>query len=90
MTPASKTSDVVAARRRFLAVCGKFAVATPPAVSLMLAAAERNYAVAASGGGTSSSSSSGDPFRDNLTFGQQNNCNTPSLNSVANRSNCRL
>ena len=39
------------ARRRFLAACGKFALATPPAITLMLAAGERNYATAASGGG---------------------------------------
>lgn len=42
-------NDPVEARRNFLASCGKFAVVTPPAVTLMLAAAERNYAVAASG-----------------------------------------
>ncbi len=42
---------LVEARRRFLASCGKFAVATPPTVALMLSAAERNYAVAASGNG---------------------------------------
>jgi hypothetical protein len=44
---------LVEARRRFLATCGKFAVATPPVVTLMLAEAERNYAVAVSGGGGS-------------------------------------
>ena len=44
---------IVEARRRFLASCGKFAVATPPVVTLMLAEAERNYAVAVSGGGGS-------------------------------------
>ena len=43
--------SLVEARRRFLASCGKFAVATPPVVTLMLAEAQRNYAVAASGGG---------------------------------------
>lgn len=49
--PSRPEADVVEARRRFLAACGKFSIATPPAVALMLAAAERNYAVAASGGG---------------------------------------
>ncbi len=39
----------VAARRRFLANCGKFAVVTPPVVSLMLSAADRSYANAGSG-----------------------------------------
>ena len=38
-----------AARRAFLAKCGKLAVITPPAVTLMLSAASRNYAVAGSG-----------------------------------------
>jgi hypothetical protein len=39
------------ARREFLAKCGKLAIATPPAVTLMLAASERHYAVAQSAGG---------------------------------------
>lgn len=39
-----------AARRRFLAHCGKFAIATPPAVTLLLAQSERNYSFAISGG----------------------------------------
>jgi hypothetical protein len=41
------------ARRRFLASCGKFAVVTPTAVTLLLAASEQNFATAASGGQTS-------------------------------------
>jgi hypothetical protein len=49
--PSRPEADVVEARRSFLAACGRFSIATPPAVALMLAAAERNYAVAASGGG---------------------------------------
>lgn len=40
-----------AARRRFLNACGRFAIATPPAIALLLAASERKYAVAQSGGG---------------------------------------
>jgi len=39
------------ARRRFLVACGKFAVATPPAISLVFAGAERGFAAAASSGG---------------------------------------
>ena len=39
------------ARRLFLARCGKFAVATPPTVALLLSTMDGNYAVAASGGG---------------------------------------
>lgn len=47
---AHKQSDMSAARRRFLAQCGKYAVVTPPTVGLLLAASKRNYAVASSGG----------------------------------------
>ncbi len=38
------------ARRQFLATCGKFAVITPPAITVLLAATERSYAQFASGG----------------------------------------
>ena len=37
------------ARRRFLATCGKLAIATPPAITLLLAHSEASYAVAMSG-----------------------------------------
>lgn len=54
MRKQSDTSDateaeLIAARRRFLASCGKFAVVTPPVISLLLAASKQNYAAAASG-----------------------------------------
>lgn len=39
------------ARRDFLAKCGRLAVITPPAVTLLLSATSRNYAVAHSGFG---------------------------------------
>ncbi|HZD26507.1 MAG TPA: hypothetical protein VE631_09625 [Alphaproteobacteria bacterium] len=42
-------SEMRAARRRFLASCGKLAVATPPAVTLLLVASRQNYATAISG-----------------------------------------
>lgn len=45
-----RSHDPREARRRFLAQCGRFAAATPPAVALLLAASERKYAVAQSGG----------------------------------------
>ena len=45
-----KSEDTSEARRRFLVACGKFSVATPPAIALLLASAERNFAVAQSGG----------------------------------------
>jgi hypothetical protein len=60
----------------------------------MLAASERNYAVAASGvaGGGGQTSGIGDPYRDygNINFTAQNNCNSLNINSIANRSNCKL
>lgn len=45
---ATTTND--SSRRKFLAACGRFAVVTPPAITLMLAASRQNYATAASGG----------------------------------------
>ena len=44
-------ADTLEARRRFLAKCGKFAVITPPAMTLLLSSTAQNYAVAASGNG---------------------------------------
>ena len=40
------------ARRRFLLNCGKFAVVTPPVVTLMLSTSERGYAKVLSGAKT--------------------------------------
>jgi hypothetical protein len=51
------SSSAREARRRFLASCGKFAVVTPPTITLMLAAAERSYVAAQSGGGVTISAS---------------------------------
>ena len=48
MTPNEEKS--VAARRDFLAKCGKFAVVTPIVMTGMLAASKQNFAVATSGG----------------------------------------
>ena len=42
-------SEMLEARRRFLATCGKFAVITPPAMTILLSSTAQNYAVAASG-----------------------------------------
>jgi hypothetical protein len=39
------------ARRRFLKDCGRYAVATPPAITFLLSTAGPNYAIAASGRG---------------------------------------
>jgi hypothetical protein len=44
-------TDMLNARRRFLATCGKFAAITPPAMTVLLASTAQNYAVAGSGGG---------------------------------------
>jgi hypothetical protein len=45
-----KEPEMLDARRRFLAACGKFAVITPPAMTVLLTSTAQNYAVAASGG----------------------------------------
>lgn len=61
--------ELRAARRNFLATCGKFAVATPPAVTLLLSASGQNYATA---------SSHGTPFRQgNNGFGNGGGDGTP-------------
>ena len=54
-------SDTDLARRNFLKSCGRFAVVTPPAISLLLSTSLDSPAVAASGanGGPSSQSSGG-------------------------------
>jgi hypothetical protein len=39
-------------RRKFLAACGKFAVVTPPAVTLLLSTSLNSEAIAKSGGGS--------------------------------------
>ena len=59
MRSESIEAEVTKARRRFLANCGKFAIATPPAISLLLAASRTNYAVASSGSASSGSGGSG-------------------------------
>ena len=56
-----KSEDVAAARRQFLANCGKFAVITPPVISLLLSASHRNYAVAASNNGFGNGGGDGVP-----------------------------
>lgn len=44
-------TDMVDARRRFLATCGRYALITPPVVTLLLSSTAQNYAVAGSGNG---------------------------------------
>jgi hypothetical protein len=67
-----RQADELEARRRFLAKCGKFAVITPPAMTVLLASTSQNYAVASSGGGRSSFSKQG-----NNGFGNGGNDGVP-------------
>jgi hypothetical protein len=46
-------------RRKFLATCGKFAVVTPPAITLLLSTSLHSSAIAASGTTSSLGRSSG-------------------------------
>lgn len=49
-------------RRKFLASCGKFAVVTPPALTILLSTSLNTEAIARSGGGTGQvGGGSGDP-----------------------------
>lgn len=49
MKPGPSDQAGLEARRRFLAVCGKLAIATPPGVTLLLTQSEAGYAAAFSG-----------------------------------------
>jgi hypothetical protein len=46
-------------RRKFLAACGKFAVVTPPAVTLLLSTSLTSEAIAKSGGDSGSGGNDG-------------------------------
>ena len=46
----TSANEANADRRKFLATCGKFAVVTPPAVTLLLSTSLHSSAVAGSGG----------------------------------------
>ena len=49
--------DIAAAdRRKFLSTCGKFAIVTPPAVTMLLSTSLNSTAVAASTGGQNNNS----------------------------------
>jgi hypothetical protein len=47
---ANSDASVDSDRRKFLAACGKFAVVTPPAVTLLLSTSLNSEAIAKSGG----------------------------------------
>jgi len=49
---ANAEPEVDADRRKFLATCGRFAVVTPPAVTLLLSTSLNSDAIASSGGGS--------------------------------------
>jgi hypothetical protein len=54
MTPEQNqpsSTDANEDRRKFLASCGKFAVVTPPAITMLLSTSLNSEAVARSGGG---------------------------------------
>jgi len=55
--PAALQDKLVEDRRRFLASCGRFAMITPPTMTLLLALGRENFAVAGSGSAGSSLSS---------------------------------
>ena len=74
--------DRLEARRRFLAKCGKFAVITPPAMTVLLSSTAQNYAVAGSGGG---GRSPGPPVHGNNGWGNGGSDGVPG-NSANNPS----
>lgn len=85
MTPAKNTPNdrAALARRRFLLNCGKFAVVTPPVVTLMLSASERSYAAVASGArGRKGNNGFGNGGGDGVPGNSGNN---PSPNAPARR-----
>ena len=68
MSTSDEKNASIEARRKFLKDCGKFAIVTPPAISLLLAASNQNFAVTASGGqvghvGNGSNGGSGHHYR---------------------------
>jgi hypothetical protein len=72
-------SDMLEARRQFLAKCGKFAVITPPVMTVLLASTAQNYAVAASGNGSARLSNGNNGFGNGGGDGVPGNSgNTPS------------
>src|SRR6185437_1094222 len=60
-------SDMIAARREFLGHCGRFAVVTPPTITLLLSTSLNSSAIALSSGRRS-----GDPTVDPEGHGDQN------------------
>src|SRR5690348_164591 len=72
-------SDTLAARREFLAHCGRFAVVTPPAIALLLSTSLHSSAIAFSSGRRSSDSTFDPKGRDDrqfVTTSHDNNSNS--------------
>ena len=57
--PMAEEAEAVKDRRNFLAACGKFAVVTPPAITMLLSTSLNSTAVAHSGGRGSNAAGSG-------------------------------
>ncbi len=51
-------------RRKFLASCGKFAIVTPPAITMLLSTSLNSSAIARSGGGNGNRDGGGHKQRD--------------------------
>ena len=60
--PNEEEEALVEDRRRFLKTCGRFAIVTPPTITLLLASGQQNFAVAGSGMSGGGSFSSGTTY----------------------------
>jgi len=60
--PNEEEEAFVEDRRRFLKTCGRFAIVTPPTITLLLASGQQNFAVAGSGMSGGGSLSSGTTY----------------------------
>lgn len=70
---AHNQKEISEARREFLARCGKYAVITPPTVSLLLSAAKHNYAAASSGHGWNGRDGNNDGWGNRVDRGNHGN-----------------
>jgi hypothetical protein len=70
-------AELIEERRRFLASCGKFAVVTPPAITLLLSTSLNSPAIAQSGGRPDAHGNNG--------FGNGGNDGSPNGMSDENR-----
>jgi hypothetical protein len=70
-----------AERRKFLAACGKFAVVTPPAITMLLSTSLTSNAIAKSGGG----GSEGEGPKGNNGFGNGGGDGSPNGKPDTNR-----